>query len=94
MDGSATIKTMSKQMNSLMQENSRSAASEFRLLKIIDAQKSFIDGKISREDMENKIEEANKVYCAMLSSDVQKLTEELNQKEIEWKIKTNWWGAT
>jgi hypothetical protein len=87
-----TIKTMSKQMTSLMQENSRSTASEIRLLKIVEAQRSFIDGGISREDMESKIEEANKVYCAMLSSDVRKLTEELNQKEIEWKIKTNFWG--
>ncbi len=73
-------------MKSIMTDRETSFYNEHRLLKINEAQREYIDGKISREEMDSRIEIANQTYRDMLEKQIQAMKNEMRQNEINRTI--------
>lgn len=77
---------MGSLMKNIMTDSATSFYNEHRLLKINEAQREYIDGNISREEMDSRIEIANQTYRDMLEKQIQAMKNEMRQNEINRKI--------
>lgn len=81
-----------------MTDSATDFAEQIRLLKINQAQSEYIDGKISREEMDSRIEMANRNYQVMLlgqydlKRELQKFLDINNALKKEEKEKKGFWG--
>ena len=73
-------------MRNIMIDSETSFYNEHRLLKINEAQREYIDGNISREEMDSRIEIANQTYRDMLEKQIQGMKNEMMETEISRKI--------
>ena len=70
----------------LMTESATDFAEQIRLLKINQAQIEYIDGKISREEMDSRIEMANQNYQVMLLGQIETMENQMCQYDMNREL--------
>ena len=70
----------------LMTESSTDFAEQIRLLKINQAQSEYIDGKISREEMDSRIEIANQNYRVMLLGQIESMKNSMQEYDLKREL--------
>ena len=71
----------------LMTESATDFAEQIRLLKINQAQREYIDGKISREEMDSRIEMANQNYRVMLLGQIESMKNSMQEYDLNIELK-------
>ena len=70
----------------LMTESSTDFAEQIRLLKINQAQSEYIDGKISREEMDSRIEMANQNYKVALLGQIESMKNSMQEYDLNREL--------
>ena len=78
---------MGSLMKNIMTDSATSFYNEHRLLKINEAQREYIDGNISREEMDSRIEMANQNYKVALLGQIESMKNSMQEYDLNRELK-------